>query len=245
MSSNYILEINNISKYFGGLRALNNVSVKLAQGEILGLIGPNGAGKTTLFNIIAGALQPNTGNVLFKGEDITKKRPDQRCHAGIARTFQIVQSFDSLNLVENVAVGSYFGKKSSEFSSTKEKAKEILKFVGLDNIMYSEAINLSYGNRKKLELARALATEPEVLLLDEVIGGLTPTEANEVIEIINNIRDRGISIIMIEHVMKAVMGASDRMVVLNYGEILARGTPSEIANNDEVIEAYLGGIKNA
>lgn len=240
-----VLQIKGISKSFGGLKALSNINIVLEKDEILGLIGPNGAGKTTLFNVIAGVYRPDEGAVVFQNKEITKFRPDKRCKLGIARTFQITKPFNNMNLVENVAVGAYFGKRHISISSAKKKAEEILNFVGMGNLLQVEAKNLSIGNRKKLELARALATEPEVLLLDEVIGGLTPTEGNEVVEIIKKIKQSGVSIIMIEHVMKAVMGVSDRMVVLNYGQILAEGTPKEIAENPKVIEAYLGGVKHA
>lgn len=243
MSENYILKAEKISKLFGGLVALKDVELELAQDEILGLIGPNGAGKTTMFNVIAGALKPNTGNIIFNGTDITTKRPDQRCHLGIARTFQITKPFQNMNLIENVMVGSYFGTKQTIVSKARSKAEEILEFVGLSNIKTFEAKSLSIGNLKKLELARALATDPKVLLLDEVIGGLTPAEGNEVVEIIKKIKESGVAIIMIEHVMKAVMGVSDRIIVLNYGEVLAEGTPKEVSENSLVIEAYLGGIK--
>src|SRR5699024_7176339 len=245
MSDENILNIKNVSKIFGGLHALKDINLSLAQEEILGLIGPNGAGKTTLFNIIAGVLNPNSGSIIFEDEDIINKRPDQRCKNGIARTFQITKPFESMDLIQNVTVGSYFGKQKINFETAKKKATDVLEFVGMKDFIYTEAKELSIGNKKKLELARALATEPKVLLLDEVIGGLTPTEGNEVVEIIKKIRDSGVSIIMIEHVMKAVMSISDRMTVLNYGEILAGGTPKEIANNKEVIEAYLGGAVNA
>lgn len=245
MSNQPILKANNITKIFGGLVALKNVDLTLAQDEILGLIGPNGAGKTTLFNVIAGALKPNRGSIEFKDQDITNKRPDERCHLGIARTFQITKPFQNMDLIENVMVGSYFGKKQTNVEQAIKKAEEIIDFVGMGEMIHLEAKSLSIGNRKKLELARALATDPEVLLLDEVIGGLNPTESKEVLEIIIKMKESGIAIVMIEHVMKAVMSVSDRMIVLDHGEVLARGTPKEIAENPDVIEAYLGGVKHA
>ena len=243
MSNKPILKAEKIKKVFGGLVALKDVELELAQDEILGLIGPNGAGKTTMFNVIAGALKPNTGKITFNGMDITNKRPDQRCRLGIARTFQITKPFKNMSLLENVMVGAYFGTERKNLASVRRKAEEILEFVGLGDIKKLEAKSLSIGNLKKLELARALATDPKVLLLDEVIGGLTPSEGNEVVEIIKKIKNSGVAIIMIEHVMKAVMGVSDRIVVLNYGEVLAEGTPKEISENPLVIEAYLGGIR--
>lgn len=245
MSQEPVLHVKKVTKVFGGLTALKDVDLELAANEILGLIGPNGAGKTTLFNTIAGSLKPDSGSIMFNKKEITAKRPDQRCQLGIARTFQIPKPFLNMNLMENVAVGAYFGKKHTSLSAAKKKAEDILDFIGMSDFVAQEAKNLSVGNLKKLELARALATEPQVLLLDEVMGGLTPTEANEMMDIIKQIKDNGISIIMIEHVMKAVMGVSDRMIVLNYGEILARGLAHEIAENPLVIEAYLGGMKHA
>ncbi|AZU62550.1 ABC transporter ATP-binding protein [Neobacillus mesonae] len=245
MNNESVLQVNTVSKRFGGLQALKDVKFDLAPNEILGLIGPNGAGKTTLFNVIAGVFKPDSGSILYQNKDVTKFRPDKRCKIGIARTFQITKPFNNMNLVDNVSVGAYFGKQHTSISSARKRAEEILDFVGMGDLLDVEAKNLSIGNRKKLELARALATEPEVLLLDEVIGGLTPTEGNEVVEIIKKIKQSGVSIIMIEHVMKAVMGVSDRMIVLNYGQILAEGTPKEIAENPQVIEAYLGGVKHA
>ncbi|MEN1968738.1 ABC transporter ATP-binding protein [Lentibacillus sp. N15] len=241
--SKTILKVENVKKVFGGLTALKDVKFELAQDEILGLIGPNGAGKTTMFNVIAGVLKPNVGRIIYKDINITNKRPDQRCHLGIARTFQVTKPFQNMDLIENVMVGSYFGNKQDSISKARAKAEEILEFVGMSNIKDLEAKSLSIGNLKKLELARALATEPQVLLLDEVIGGLTPSEGNEVVGIIKKIKESGVAIIMIEHVMKAVMGASDRILVLNYGEVLAKGTPKEISENPLVIEAYLGGVK--
>lgn len=245
MREQIILEIKGVTKSFGGLIALKNIDFELKEGEILGLIGPNGAGKTTMFNVIAGAIKADKGTIMYKNRNIMNKLPDKLCHLGIARTFQITKPFQDMSLVDNVVVGSYFGKKNSNLLQARKKAKEILKFIGLEELANRDAKDLSIGNLKKLELARALATDPDVLLIDEVIGGLTPTEGNEVVEIIRKIREKDVSIIMIEHVMKAVMSVSDRMIVLNHGEILARGKPKEIAENKDVIEAYLGGIKDA
>jgi branched-chain amino acid transport system ATP-binding protein len=245
MSNQPILQVDKIKKTFGGLVALKEVSLTLAPNEILGLIGPNGAGKTTFFNSIAGASIPDSGSITFKNRNVTKLPPNLRCELGIARTFQITKPFLNMSLLENVTVGSYFGKKNGNLAAAKQKAESVLEFLGMGDLINQEAKNLSIGGRKKLELARALATDPEILLLDEVIGGLTPTEGMEMMKIIQNIRENGVSIIMIEHVMKVVMGVSDRMIVLNYGEIIAQGTPNEISENPLVIEAYLGGIKHA
>lgn len=245
MESEHILSVKKVRKIFGGLIALKDVDLELKKNEILGLIGPNGAGKTTMFNVIAGALKADGGSITFDGQDITKVRTDIRCRLGIARTFQITKPFQSMDLIENVSVGAYFGGNCKTLRSAKQKAEEILAFIGMEDLLHLEAKSLSIGNRKKLELARALATEPKILLLDEVMGGLTPTERNEIINVIKKIRETGISIIMIEHVMKAVMSVSDKVVVLNRGEILAKGSPKEIVENPLVIEAYLGGAVHA
>jgi branched-chain amino acid transport system ATP-binding protein len=236
-----LIEVTGITKYFGGLRALHNITFTLKTGEILGLIGPNGAGKTTLFNIIAGTFPPSSGTVVFDGGDITSLGSTEICHKGISRTYQLVRPFASLTVYENVLVGFYFGKSDGIPSGSLEgDARELLGLTGLLSKANTPAKNLTLVGRKQLEIARALATRPKVLLLDEAISGLNPTETETVMGLIRDIQKRGTTIIMIEHIMKAVMGLSDRIIVLNFGELIAEGTPDQISKNKAVIEAYLG-----
>jgi len=241
-----ILSGSKVSKYFGGLAALSEVDFTLYKNEILGLIGPNGAGKTTLFNLIAGVYKPDKGFICLREEKINGLRPDKICRKGIARTFQIPKPFIEMNVLENIMIGSYFGslgKKS--LKECKEKAEEVLLRVGLVNKRKVLGSQLTLVERKRLEFARALATDPIILMLDEVIAGLNPAEAMNIVELINMIRNEGISIFMIEHVMKAVMNVSDRIMVLHYGKKIAEGKPTDIASNKEVIEAYLGRMVHA
>ena len=241
-----ILSGTGIVKSFGGLRALDQVAFQLYEGEILGLIGPNGAGKTTLFNLIAGVYRPDFGDLHFRNEVITALRPDQICKKGIARTFQITKPFLSMSVLENAVVGSYFGHvKKRNLKECIQQAEDMLSLVGLSQKRIFLASQLTLGERKKLELARALSTKPEILLLDEVVAGLNPKETLEMVELIKRIRTEGVTILMIEHVMKAVMGASDRIIVLRHGQKIAEGSPGEIASNRDVIEAYLGGGTHA
>jgi len=236
-----IIEGNRVTKYFGGLRALYNISFTLDVGEILGLIGPNGAGKTTLFNIIAGTFPPSSGSIRFKSEDITFQGPRQICHKGISRTYQLVRPFSSLTVYENILVGLYFGKPETRDTGSMERdAYELLQLTGLLQKANIPAKNLTLVGRKQLEIARALATRPKVLLLDEAISGLNPTETETMMGLIRKIQSRGITVFMIEHIMKAVMGLSDRILVLNFGELIAQGTPDQVSKNKDVIEAYLG-----
>jgi branched-chain amino acid transport system ATP-binding protein len=240
-----LLEVSNVTKYFGGLRALFDISFVLQPGEILGLIGPNGAGKTTLFNIIAGTFPPYSGSVKFGNAEITSQGPRQICHYGISRTYQLVRPFSSLTVYENVLVGFYFGKVEREGrSSVEAEATEVLQLTGLFPKANTPAKNLTLVGRKQLEIARALATRPKILLLDEAISGLNPAETETVMDLIRDIRNRGVTIIMIEHIMKAVMGLSDRILVLNFGELIAQGTPDQISKNKAVIEAYLGAERS-
>ncbi|HME45117.1 MAG TPA: ABC transporter ATP-binding protein [Syntrophorhabdales bacterium] len=236
-----LLEVKAVTKFFGGLRALYDISFSLEQGEILGLIGPNGAGKTTLFNIIAGTFPPSSGSVKLDNEEITSLGSRQICHKGISRTYQLVRPFSSLTVYENVLVGIYFGNaETRETRSVDDEGTELLRLTGLLQKANTPAKNLTLVGRKQLEIARALATRPKILLLDEAISGLNPAETETVMNLIREIRDRGVTVFMIEHIMKAVMGLSDRILVLNFGELIAQGTPDQISKNKAVIEAYLG-----
>ena len=236
-----LLELDSVSKDFGGLRAVNRVSLAVRAGEILGLIGPNGAGKTTLFNMIAGAYRPSAGRVLLRGEDITRLGVHQRCNRGIARSFQLVRPFPDLTVLENVAVGRVYGRDAVwNRRRADADALALLERVGLGGRAQVAAKHLTLVNRKRLELARALATRPQLLLLDELLAGLNPTEVLEAMALIRELRDTGITIIMVEHVVKAIFGVSDRVVVMSAGERIAEGTPAEVIRDERVIDAYLG-----
>jgi len=236
-----ILEGDGVTKYFGGLAAVSHVDFNVDQGEVVGLIGPNGAGKTTIFNLISGALVPRSGVIRFRGKKITGLKPYQICRMGVARTFQSVKVFANMPVLENVLLGSLFGMSTGMSSADAvREATELLEFMGLSAVRATPAKDLTLANQKRLEVARALATKPELLLLDELMAGLNPTEVAQAIELVTRIRDKGITIFVIEHVMKAIMDISDRIIVLHHGEKIAEGTPKEIATNKTVIEVYLG-----
>ncbi len=235
-----LLEIQSVSKRFGGLQALNRVSLHVEDGEIVGLIGPNGAGKTTLFNVINGVYRPEAGRVIFRGRDITGRPPYEIARLGIARAHQIVRPLNELTVLENVMVGACFGRENRSLREAQEIAQAVLEQVGLAGKRDVEAARLNVAEKKRLELARALAARPHLLLLDEVLAGLNPAEVAAMLEVIRAIRASGITILMIEHLMHAIMNVSDRIVVLDYGEVIAEGAPQEIAHHPKVIEAYLG-----
>lgn len=231
-----------ISKRFGGVNALNQIDFEIYQNEIVGLIGPNGAGKTTLFNVISGMYSPNSGKIYFEGLDITGLKPHIICRLGVTRTFQIVRPFLHMSVLENVKVGFLFGRERiKSLIKAEKKAFEIVEFVGLKEKVHFPAHALTIADRKRLEIARALATKPKILLLDEVLAGLTPAEIHQAMNLIESIRNElGITIFMIEHVIKAIVGLSNRIIVLHYGEKIAEGTVNEISTHPKVIEAYLG-----
>ena len=241
-----ILEGKGVTKYFGGLAAVSDVDFNVEEGEVLGLIGPNGAGKTTLFNLISAALVPKPGTIRFKGENITGLKPYKICRMGVARTFQTVKIFPDLPVLSNVLLGSYFGTSANLSSADGvKKATELLGFVGLEQMAGMPAKDLTLANQKRLEVARALATDPELILLDELMAGLNPAELAEAMELVTRIRDKGITVIMIEHVMKAIMNVCERIMVLHHGAKIAEGTPQEIATSKTVVKVYLGEKSHA
>jgi branched-chain amino acid transport system ATP-binding protein len=238
-----ILEGEGVTKHFGGLAAVTRVDFQVNQGEIVGLIGPNGAGKTTLFNLVSGALVPDSGVMRLKGKNITGWKPHQICRGGVARTFQSVKVFANMLVLDNVLLASLFRKSNRTSSADAAKeAAELLDFVGLSAVRAMPARELTLVNQKRLEVARALATRPELLLLDELMAGLNHTEVAQSMELVKRVRDKGITIFMVEHVMKAIMGVCDRIMVLHHGEKIAEGTPEEIATNKTVVEVYLGEV---
>lgn len=235
-----LLKAKNVTKKFSGLTAVDAVNLEILEGEIVGLIGPNGAGKTTFFNSITGFYTADGGSVEFIGKDITRKTTYENCKEGMARTFQIVQPFGQLTALENVMVGAF--NRLESYQKAEKNAKEMIEFVGMGDKTNAIVADLTIGDQRKLEMARALATKPKLLLLDEVMAGLTPTEIETVIELVQKIRKSGVTILMIEHIMAALMKLSDRVIVLDHGQLIAEGTPEEITQNDRVIESYLGSV---
>lgn len=234
-----ILETSHLVKKFGGLTAVNDVSIYVNKGEIIGLIGANGAGKTTLFNMIAGVFPPTSGKILFKGAEVQNLPCHKMCHMGLGRTYQIVKPFGNLSVLDNTVVGAL--SRTSDVKEARASAEKVLEFVGLAHRKDVSSLNLGLPELKRLELARALATKPELLLLDEVMAGLNPVDSGNVINLVHRIRDElHITIIVIEHVMKAIMSLSDRIYVLNQGNLIASGTPEQVSTDPEVIKSYFG-----
>ena len=240
-----LLELKQVNKRFGGLHAVQNLSFEVREGEILGLIGPNGAGKTTVFNLVNGVHAPDGGHIIFHGTDITGQKPYHIARHGLARTHQIVQPLMNMTVVENCMVSACFGRDNLALSRARAVANEAVMIAGLEDRAGTKAMHLTIAGKKRLELARALAARPLLMLLDEVLAGLNPTEITHMIGVVRRIRDRGVTILIIEHLMQAIMNLSDRVVVLNFGRKLAEGAPAEVAANAGVIEAYLGDPKLA
>ncbi len=238
-----LLDVVGLGKKFGGLQAVQDLNLKVSDGEILGLIGPNGAGKSTVFNLINGVFYPDEGRIVFDGEDITGEPPYRVARHGLARAHQIVQPLIGLTVLDNCTVGACFGRENLPLSKAREVAREVAQSVGLGDRLDMLAGSLTTAGKKRLELARALAARPRLLLLDEVLAGLNPTETEHMIDTVRRIRDSGIAILMIEHIMRAIMSLSDRIVVIDLGRKLAEGSPQQVANNPDVIKAYLGDAK--
>ena len=236
--SEILLKIDMVGKRFGGVQAVKSLSFDLQRGEILGLLGPNGAGKTTAFNMIAGFIEPDAGHITLEGRDITGKRPWDVCQSGLARTFQLSKPFGGMSTRENLVVGSLV--KANNRQRARAKADELLDFLGMTALADVDANNLTAFERRKVELGRALSTEPSLLLMDEVVAGATPQEAMTMVNLIKRVRDRGVTVLIIEHVMKVIMGLSDRVIVMHLGELIANGLPAQVVNQPNVLKAYFG-----
>lgn len=235
-----ILEAKGLNKHFGGRAAVSDVDIHVDEGEILGLIGPNGAGKSTLFNLISGALPVDSGEITIFGVKTTGMRPDKICRLGVGRTFQTAKNFPGMTVRQNVLMGALFGKRHQAHKAAEARVEEVLRFVGLESLADKHVGDIPLVFQKRLEVARALATQPRLLLLDEMMAGLNPREVQEAMELVRRIRDSGITVVMIEHVMHAIMNICDRIVVLHHGAKIAEGTPQEVASSKTVIEVYLG-----
>jgi len=233
-----MLKLEEVRMAFGGLIAVDDVSFEVTPGEIVGIIGPNGAGKTTIFNAVSGYYRPARGRISFLGRDVTGRQPYELAAMGIGRTFQIVKPFAGLSVLENILVASYL--RHPHQSEARSKAWEVLRFIGLADRADLPAAGLTMAGRKRLEVGKALALEPKLLLLDEVVAGLNPTEADQTVQLILKIRDAGVTILIVEHIMRVIMKISTRIIVLNYGRMIAQGRPEEVARDRQVIEAYLG-----